>query len=745
MSALNLPRPVNTYAGEDELLKTNGLAGRQAVTVEETDDIGEYRPPRMSDKYKAGIIYPPPEMRKMIDKTATAVSKTSKPQALEDKIKESQKTDPRFAFLNDEDPYHQYYRYMVEIKREEAEDIAKGIAPAGTPGTATPAAAAEPKDEGPVYEPKALEFKVDLPGVTAQDLDILRLTALFHARRGRSFLEALSVREGRNYQFDFLRPTHSMFGYYNRMVESYQKIMHPPPGLIASVVEANADPEAKWKTLEEGRLRADWERARRKKEDEKAKEKDEEAQVFAEIDWQDFVTVETIEFTQADMELDLPPPTNVDKLRVMSMAEKRMAAMIMEEPGAGVAAPGGADNVEEVDMEEDEDDEEARLQRIKEEKEQARARDVQRAALESKGLKIKKDYVAKGIQRGGNVATAKCPYCGQSIPESELSEHIRIELLDPRWKDQKRDLEQRRQQQQQLQIGADISKSLKDLATNRTDLFGDESDEALKARRDAEAEQKRKDREKIVWDGHTNSAKTAETTFQSRYSAEDAARRRNEAMGISDKPVNTVGPQVGPGIQAQAPQQPIMKAPPSASTGTTISAGPTGPSSGPQPTYFSAQGGAASAGPSINPARQAMMSGGAPQQQAGQVRSAPDDGHSERAFKRPRVAKLPAGQLYSEFDWMSLHPDPITLSVQLPTMPDKPEWKLDGSIVSIPDLHVNTLFSTLRERIKRALDADLPISRLRIDYNSKVMSNGATLASVNLDDGDMVVMAVRKK
>lgn len=694
----------------------------------------------------------------MIDKTATAVSKTSKPQALEDKIKESQKTDPRFAFLNDEDPYHQYYRYMVEIKREEAEDIAKGITPAsGTPGAATPAVAPEPKDEGPVYEPKPLEFKVDLPGVTAQDLDILRLTALFHARRGRSFLEALSVREGRNYQFDFLRPTHSMFGYYNRMVESYQKIMHPPPGLIASVVEANADPEAKWKTLEEGRLRADWERARRKKEDEKAKEKDEEAQVFAEIDWQDFVTVETIEFTQADMELDLPPPTNVDKLRVMSMAEKRMAAMIMEEPGAG-APVGGGDNVEEVDMEEDEDDEEARLQRIKEEKEQARARDVQRAALESKGLKIKKDYVAKGrlrilgcansigIQRGGNVATAKCPYCGQSIPESELSEHIRIELLDPRWKDQKRDLEQRRQQQQQLQIGADISKSLKDLAANRTDLFGDETDEAAKARREAEAEQKRKDREKIVWDGHTNSAKTAETTFQSRYSAEDAARRRNEAMGVSDKPVNTVGPQVGPGIKAQ-PQQPIMKAPPSASTGTTISAGPTGPSAGGQPTYYSAQAGGASAGPSINPQRQAMMSGGAPvPQQAGQVRSAPDDGHADRgSFKRARVTKLPAGQLYSEIDWMSLHPDPITLSVQLPVMPDKPEWKLDGSVLSIPDLPVNTPFATLRERIKRALDADLPVSRLRIDYNGKVMSNGASLASVNLDDGDVVVMAVRKK
>ena len=94
---------------------------------------------------------------------------------------------------------------------------------------------------------------------------------------------------------------------------------------------------------------------------------------------------------------------------------------------------------------------------------------------------------------------------------------------------------------------------------------------------------------------------------------------------------------------------------------------------------------------------------------------------------------------------MSLHPDPIAISVQLPNMPDKPEWKLDGSVISIPDLPVNTLFSTVRERIKRIVDADLPISRLRLDYGQKVMSNASTMASVNLDEGDMLVLSVRKK
>jgi splicing factor 3A subunit 1 len=115
------------------------------------------------------------------------------------------------------------------------------------------------------------------------------------------------------------------------------------------------------------------------------------------------------------------------------------------------------------------------------------------------------------------------------------------------------------------------------------------------------------------------------------------------------------------------------------------------------------------------------------------------------AIKRAKVEKLAFGQLYNEIDWMSLHPDPITLSVQLPANSEKPEWKLDGSVIDVAQVPVNTLFSTIRERIKRTLDADLPISRMRIEYNGKVMNNQSSLASVNIGEGDMVVLTLKKK
>ncbi|WVQ82269.1 hypothetical protein IAT38_004397 [Cryptococcus sp. DSM 104549] len=763
--ALNLPKPVNTYAGEDELRQVPSGPGPSSANgngtpaaQEEGVDDGEYRPPRPSDKLKEGIIYPPREIRNIVDKTALHISKSPTPQALEEKIREHQKTDPKFSFLSDADPYHQYYRYMIAKYKEDAEDLAEGKVAAPVEKKE------EKKDEVKATEPKAWEFKVDMPGVTAHDLDILRLTALFHARRGRSFLSSLSLKEGRNYQFDFLRPTHSLYGYYNRMVESYQKVMQPPPDLVANLVKEANDPELKWKTLDEARNRAEWERGKRKRENERAKEQEEEAKAFAAIDWQDFVLVETIEFTQNDEQLELPPPTSVEKLKTMSLAEKRMASMVMEETGAG---PTGGDEVvqEEMEIEEDdEEEEEAKLQRIKQEQEQARAREIQRAAMEQRGMKIRKDYVPKGIIRSNAVATAICPNCGQSIPENELTEHMRIELLDPKWKEQKKNLELRRAQAQQLQQGADVSASLKNLASARTDIFGDDLDEAERKRREEEENKRRREKEKIVWDGHTNSAARTTETFQSQFSLDDQIKKMHSRIGLADAPANAAGPQIGPSV-TQAPLPPPLAAGLStpgggtAYSGATISAAPTGPStreyiSTPyDPSSFGSPAPpSAPAPPQIHPARLAAINAaggsapGSPSPVAGQVHGRDgEDGGDRPAVKRPKIEKLPYGQLYTESDWINLHPDPISISVQLPDMPDKPEWKLNGSIITIPDLTAKTLFSTVRERIKRIVDSDVPISRMRLDYGPKVMSNASTLASVNLDDGDMITLVLKKK
>lgn len=103
----------------------------------------------------------------------------------------------------------------------------------------------------------------------------MKLTALFTARRGRSFLANLSAREGRNYQFDFLRPTHSLFGYFNQLVEQYSKVLLPSKDMLAQLKERTKE-GTRWQDLEAARKRARWEQLKREKD--KKRQDDREAE-----------------------------------------------------------------------------------------------------------------------------------------------------------------------------------------------------------------------------------------------------------------------------------------------------------------------------------------------------------------------------------------------------------------------------------------------------------------------------------
>jgi len=263
----------------------------------------------------------------------------------------------------------------------------------------------------------------------------MKLTALFTARRGRIFLASLSAREGRNYQFDFLRPTHSLFGLFNRLVEQYTKVLHPSKEKLEQLKERSQD-GGRWKTLELAQKYAKWERIKHEKD--KKRQDDQEAErserfsslcsflnllisppvAFAEIEWHDYAIVQTIEFTAADANSELPPPMSVQEVENMTLAQKRMAAMIMEntvedieahrarqaaaeaEAAAAVGGAGiGGEDDGMMDQSDEEDEESQQRRRLEEEeraREMERAMVLQASSANTAGpMKIRTDYVPK--------------------------------------------------------------------------------------------------------------------------------------------------------------------------------------------------------------------------------------------------------------------------------------------------------------------------------------------------------------
>ena len=81
--------------------------------------------------------------------------------------------------------------------------------------------------------------------------------------------------------------------------------------------------------------------------------------------------------------------------------------------------------------------------------------------------------------------------------------------------------------------------------------------------------------------------------------------------------------------------------------------------------------------------------------------------------------------------------------MQLPNDASRPEWKLDGSVVTVPELPLTLLVSTLRDRVIQHTGSTIGASKIRFSYGGKMLTNTHTIAVYNLEDEDLVVATVR--
>ncbi|CDP18159.1 unnamed protein product [Coffea canephora] len=302
-----------------------------------------------------GIIYPPPDIRNIVDKTSQFVAKNGP--EFEKRIIASNAGNPKFNFLNASDPYHAYYQHRLSEARAQNQVSALQplqLADSAAPESAAAAPAADGKDAiakpdpsvqfRPVRKilepPEAEQYTVRLPeGITGEELDIIKLTAQFVARNGKSFLTGLTSREINNPQFLFLKPTHSMFMFFTSLADAYSKVLMPPKALTDKLRKSVTDMTT---VLERCLHRLEWERSQEQARQKAEDEIEQERLHMAMIDWHDFVVVETIDFAD-DEDEDLPPPMTLEEV----IRRSKMTGMEEEE----IIEPG-----KEVEMEMDEEE-----------------------------------------------------------------------------------------------------------------------------------------------------------------------------------------------------------------------------------------------------------------------------------------------------------------------------------------------------------------------------------------------------
>lgn len=418
----------------------------------------------------------------------------------QERIHEKEKSNPKFSFLSPGDAYAAFYQWrLTEIKEGRGTDVS-----AGRPGEAQAAPVPE-KPQGPAAPPD-FHYSARMPIINAQDLEVVKLTALFVAKRGKSFMTSLSQREARNYQFDFLRPQHSLYQFFTRLVDQYT-ILLSQEGIDANTTEKRRLEELdrnvkdKRHVLDRAKKRAEWVKYQEQQKQKKEEQEEEERVAYAQIDWHDFAVVETVLFTEEDDQIELPAPASLGDLQSASLEQK--AAMSLNPLRIEEAMP--TDEMEPVyynaypaehagpiqptfDQQATADqyyppapqypvapvaaaaatEEEQRIRERTEARDQASA--AQAAAKGQPSMRIRSDYVPRAQTRRQNAAaTALCPNCKQQIPVAELDHHMRIEMLDPRWKEQREKADSRAATTNLSTV--DVVSNLKRLASQRSDVF----------------------------------------------------------------------------------------------------------------------------------------------------------------------------------------------------------------------------------------------------------------------------------
>ena len=458
-----------------------------------------------------GVIRPPPEIRAVADRTASYVAKNGR--TFEQRILKSAKgKTPKFAFLQPTSPFHAYYEDRIQFYENGGEDseekkadeapkkddeettnkqpassslpretarktektqVASAIDPIAKALLAQRARIVQAKaqqkeqaerateggggdaDDGettnfslaaaiPPPPPLDLVTIVAPANLSPAQMEVIQLVAQFAAfdGKGGSFLHQLCLREWSNPEFSFCQPRHAHFAYFSALVDDYRLIVNLWTSAVVQKEVKKEEDAAKetasrpinadqklQSVLMEAAYRAEYERERELQ----RSQHHEEGEVVA-IDWHDFVVVETIDFpVDEKVELNMLPPPPPPPPTTTAPPEPQPTAAARDA----------------MDESDDDDDDE-----------------------EEENIRVVPSYTPKVVGTANpQLARAIDPITGKSVSVADVPEHLRIQLLDPKWAEERKKF-QDKQKESNLVAGDAIVSNLSRYSQARGDLFG---------------------------------------------------------------------------------------------------------------------------------------------------------------------------------------------------------------------------------------------------------------------------------
>lgn len=339
------------------------------------------------------IAEPPAPVLATIEKTVQYVLKNGA--SFEAKLKQND-AEGKFAFLEEANEYHKYYKSRLE----------------GTPQKQT-------QEEQPTATktPSSLNFLTALPPISAYDLDVLKLTALYvscNSDKHADTLQRHMDRRGKRGQFAFLGRNHTLHALFQSYVKQYRAVIscskNEDRDSARSIRSRIASSAHDLYQLAYDRAVYD----KKHKIETKTKQAEiRKAQLhYASIDWQDFAFVAKVNFDAVDEVTELAAPLLREDIMYRALQSKSREIQLPV-----------AERRPEVKVQESKED---TVDQAVEEKK----------AHVPKGMKIRAAGESRLKRKAASENTIQCPITGEQIAELKFDNHLKVLLRDPRYKEQ---------------------------------------------------------------------------------------------------------------------------------------------------------------------------------------------------------------------------------------------------------------------------------------------------------------------
>ncbi|KAL0230801.1 hypothetical protein PCE1_004356 [Barthelona sp. PCE] len=245
------------------------------------------------------VILPPPRVLQLIHRIVQSVLASGK--EFEQLVKEKYGGRADFAFLDEDNPYHTYYKYKlsesVESKispvQDEPEEVQEAELVDSTEESSTTVAIQQAarlviNTEFPKPEniPLDLDFVIGSCPSDAKTRLLIDVTAQHVARAGKTKLADITMKYSNDTEFSFLSANDPHYLYFMSLIKSYAIIYHHPQRIHQYLDERSNKTEF---------LERAYER--------KGYALHQESEFSKNIDWEDFELVATVDFTDKRTEI----------------------------------------------------------------------------------------------------------------------------------------------------------------------------------------------------------------------------------------------------------------------------------------------------------------------------------------------------------------------------------------------------------------------------------------------------------